>query len=404
MPPVTRPCSSAGMACRYELSFEIRLSVSNSPFGSDSCSLSAANALTFCVAVLTGVVTTAVATTAASNTERFAQSCNPVMLQFCNTMGAVAEVFSITLVFPAMDDPDFQRALDLARQSSDFLETGTGRDARYRATFHVRDAARLLDVFYVVRQSHRLEILVNDQRVPYGRELWIPLVSFFAIPYTRGQNPPPTPGHFRRRAGHAEARGRHEGPRGAIQHVLRRAPAEAAMGSARRRRGAREALRPRVHPELRRALPLRHAAVAVSDADRPLGQGPARARRRPAGAVRAEEHDEGRAEEAAGPHPARDGVQQPDARAGQAARSVRVARRGAARGRDGSGAVPQVRRSGEEPGEEAERGRRRRGRVPRGDQGREGEPDGARDAGNRGMKKQRAQDFSALGPQRLSSR
>jgi len=104
------------------------------------------------------------------------------MLQFCNTMGAVAEVFSITLVFPAMDDPDFQRALDLARQSSDFRETGTGREARYRATFHVRDAARLLDVFYVVRQSHLLEILVNDQGVPYGRELWIPLVSFFAIP------------------------------------------------------------------------------------------------------------------------------------------------------------------------------------------------------------------------------
>ena len=104
------------------------------------------------------------------------------MLQFCNTIGAVAEVFSITLVFPALDDPAFPGALDLARQSSDFRDAGTGREARYRATFHVRDAARLLDVFYVVRQSHLLEILVNDQHVPYGRELWIPLVSFFAIP------------------------------------------------------------------------------------------------------------------------------------------------------------------------------------------------------------------------------
>ena len=42
-PPVTPPCSSAGITCRYELSFEIRLSVSKSPFGSDSRSTSAAS-------------------------------------------------------------------------------------------------------------------------------------------------------------------------------------------------------------------------------------------------------------------------------------------------------------------------------------------------------------------------
>jgi hypothetical protein len=96
-------------------------------------------------------------------------------------MGAVAEVFSITLVFPALDDPAFPAALELARQSSDFRETGSGGETRYRAGFHVRDAARLLEVYYVVRDSPLLEILVNDQRVPYGRELWMPLVSFFAL-------------------------------------------------------------------------------------------------------------------------------------------------------------------------------------------------------------------------------
>ena len=97
-------------------------------------------------------------------------------------MGAVAEVFSITLVFPTLDDPEFPKALELARRSPDFREIGAGPDVRYRARFQVRDAARLLDVFHVVRQSHLLEILVDDQRVPYGRELWVPLVSFFAIP------------------------------------------------------------------------------------------------------------------------------------------------------------------------------------------------------------------------------
>jgi len=94
----------------------------------------------------------------------------------------VTEVFSITLVFPALDDPDFPKALELARQSPDFREMSDGPLARYRARFHVGDAARLLDVFNVVGRSRDIEILVDDQEVPYGRELWIPLVSFFVNP------------------------------------------------------------------------------------------------------------------------------------------------------------------------------------------------------------------------------
>ncbi len=90
--------------------------------------------------------------------------------------------FSITLVFAHLDLPDFPRALELARQSPGFRETGTGSLARYRARFLIADAARLRDVFNVVGRSHDTEILVDDQAVPYGRELWIPLVSFFINP------------------------------------------------------------------------------------------------------------------------------------------------------------------------------------------------------------------------------
>src|SRR5204862_7953927 len=116
---------------------------------------------------------------ATARLRRRPQSCNPAMLQFCNTIVAVAEVFSITLVFPDLDDPDFPKALELARQSRDFREIGAGPAARYRARFHAADAARLLDVFTVVSRSNDIEILVDDQEVPYGRELWIPLVSLF---------------------------------------------------------------------------------------------------------------------------------------------------------------------------------------------------------------------------------
>ncbi|HUK35134.1 MAG TPA: hypothetical protein VLV86_14540 [Vicinamibacterales bacterium] len=90
--------------------------------------------------------------------------------------------FSITLVFPALDVPGFSHALEVARQSSEFRQTGEGQLTRYQARFQVRDAARLRDVFNVVGRSPQTEILVDDRALPYGRELWIPLVGFFINP------------------------------------------------------------------------------------------------------------------------------------------------------------------------------------------------------------------------------
>jgi hypothetical protein len=88
--------------------------------------------------------------------------------------------FSITLAFTHLDIPEFPRALEIARQSRSFRQTGDGARTRYHARFLVADAGRLLDVFNVVSASPDTEILIDDQEVPYARELWIPLVSFFA--------------------------------------------------------------------------------------------------------------------------------------------------------------------------------------------------------------------------------
>jgi len=90
--------------------------------------------------------------------------------------------FSITLVFPDLDIPEFAHALELARHAAEFRQTGTAASTRYRARFLIADAARLRDVFNVVGRSAQTEILVDDQAWPYGRELWIPLVSFFINP------------------------------------------------------------------------------------------------------------------------------------------------------------------------------------------------------------------------------
>jgi hypothetical protein len=86
--------------------------------------------------------------------------------------------FSITLVFPALDVPDFDRALVLARGSAEFREIGSGTGHRYRARFWSSDARHLRDLFQIVGPSDATEVLIDDRPVPYARELWLPLVWF----------------------------------------------------------------------------------------------------------------------------------------------------------------------------------------------------------------------------------
>jgi hypothetical protein len=95
--------------------------------------------------------------------------------------GAKPRPFSITLVFPTLDGPEFGRALELARASAEYRETGAGATFRHRARFWSTDAARLRDLFEIVGRSDSTEVLIDDRPIPYARELWLPLV-WFLIP------------------------------------------------------------------------------------------------------------------------------------------------------------------------------------------------------------------------------
>ena len=95
--------------------------------------------------------------------------------------GSRPQPFSITLVFPVLDVPEFSRALDIARASAEFRETGRGATHRYRARFWSGDAARLRDLFEIVGPSDATDVLIDDRPVPFARELWLPLV-WFLIP------------------------------------------------------------------------------------------------------------------------------------------------------------------------------------------------------------------------------
>jgi hypothetical protein len=92
--------------------------------------------------------------------------------------GPTPRPFSITLAFPRLDIPQFDRALELARGSAEFREVGSGASHRYRARFFSSDAARLKDLFELVGRSDATEVLIDDRPIPYARELWLPLVWF----------------------------------------------------------------------------------------------------------------------------------------------------------------------------------------------------------------------------------
>ena len=92
--------------------------------------------------------------------------------------GTARRPFSITLVFPPLDVPEFERVIALARGAAEFRETGQGEQRRFRVRFVTTDAERLRDVFQIVGVSDATEVLVDDRPVPYARELWLPLVWF----------------------------------------------------------------------------------------------------------------------------------------------------------------------------------------------------------------------------------
>src|SRR5437867_4317885 len=86
--------------------------------------------------------------------------------------GARPRPFSITIVFPPLEVPEFARALETARASAEYGETGRDSTFRHRARFWSSDAPRVRELFEIVGRSEATEVLIDDRPVPYARELW----------------------------------------------------------------------------------------------------------------------------------------------------------------------------------------------------------------------------------------
>jgi hypothetical protein len=82
--------------------------------------------------------------------------------------------FSVTIVFPPLDSPDYERAVELARQSPEYRQVGVF----HRARFMVGDIAKVHELWMLVGDFDSAQVLIDDRALPYARQLWLPLMRF----------------------------------------------------------------------------------------------------------------------------------------------------------------------------------------------------------------------------------
>jgi hypothetical protein len=88
--------------------------------------------------------------------------------------------FRIAVVFSRFEDPGYERAVALARQSPAYQErTSPVEGLVHEAGFGVGEARALRDLFELVRGRPGTDVLVDGKRVPYAHELWLPLFWIF---------------------------------------------------------------------------------------------------------------------------------------------------------------------------------------------------------------------------------
>jgi hypothetical protein len=87
--------------------------------------------------------------------------------------------FRMGVVFEAFSGPNYPRALDLARRSPVYRETGEPGVLSHSAGFEAKDARLLRELYEIVGPITGTEVTVDGRRVPYARELWLPLYWLF---------------------------------------------------------------------------------------------------------------------------------------------------------------------------------------------------------------------------------
>jgi len=87
--------------------------------------------------------------------------------------------FRMGLVFDDFAGPDAERAVALARRADVYRHDAGADPPTHTASFATRGAGLLRDLFQIVGQRSGTEVLLDDKKVPYAREIWLPLFWIF---------------------------------------------------------------------------------------------------------------------------------------------------------------------------------------------------------------------------------
>jgi hypothetical protein len=89
--------------------------------------------------------------------------------------------FSISLEFPVFAGENYPKAVELAKQSDEYVEYVEAGVTRHRARFFAKRAEDLRSLYVLIGPVPQSVVLIDDRPVPFARELWLPLV-WFLIP------------------------------------------------------------------------------------------------------------------------------------------------------------------------------------------------------------------------------
>ena len=87
--------------------------------------------------------------------------------------------FRLAVLFDDFGGAESELALALARRSAVYRQEERGGRRVHQAAFTTAEAGVLRDLFRLVGHRPGTEVLVDGKRVPYARELWLPLYWIF---------------------------------------------------------------------------------------------------------------------------------------------------------------------------------------------------------------------------------
>jgi hypothetical protein len=92
-----------------------------------------------------------------------------------------AKTFKVTIEFGQKISPNYEKAVDLAKRNPTYRKEGQGEWVRHQATYTPAEVEELFELFNLVHEWEDTEVLVNHKKIPYGHQLWLPLMWFYRI-------------------------------------------------------------------------------------------------------------------------------------------------------------------------------------------------------------------------------